>query len=54
MEVTVLVQDDPSAEDDEEFFVYLVPQTEGVRTARPSQDNGRKVSPCYDPAYVYS
>lgn len=35
--------DDQIPEDDETLLVYIVPETDGVRVAQPSTDNGRQV-----------
>ena len=42
--VTVYTIDDQTPEDDETLLVYIVPETTGVRVAKPSTDNGRKVN----------
>ena len=42
--VTIYTIDDQTPEDDETLLVYIVPETTGVRVAKPSTDNGRKVS----------
>ncbi len=39
--VTLTILDDLLPEDNEELFVYLLPQTEGVRVAQPALNNGR-------------
>ncbi len=44
-EVTLYIRDDEIPEDDETLLVELVPDTDGVRVARPSTDDGRKVNP---------
>ena len=41
--IEILTLDDETPEDDETLLVYIVPETSGVRVARPSTDNGRKV-----------
>ena len=41
--ITIYTIDDQIPEDDETLLVYIVPETTGVRVARPSTDNGRKV-----------
>ncbi len=48
--VTLTILDDLLPEDNEELFVYLLPQTEGVRVAQPALDNGRMVSVCVSAA----
>ena len=42
--VTIYTIDDQTPEDDETLLVYIVPETTGVRIAKPSTDNGRKVN----------
>ena len=42
--VTIYTIDDQTPEDDETLLVYIVPETTGVRVAKPSTDNGRKVN----------
>ena len=41
--VSLTVLNDSQIEDDEDIYVYILPQTVGVRVALPSQDNGNKV-----------
>ena len=41
----LFIQEDSTPEGDEYVFVYLAPQTDGVRVAQPSLDFGLKASP---------
>ena len=41
--MTLYTMDDTAPEDDEEIYVYISPQTEGVRVAMPDMDDDRMV-----------